>query len=448
MLPVLPRPETFRVQEVLLDLARDCAQEKRLPSALAGLDQRLLNAAIEDARQLLQALLCSFGEHAPEHSVHDCRRRNMLTACGWVEVSRVYCPPRIRRHKSPPGQAVCAFPLDRSLALEHGATPAARDAVARCAALCGSFAEGREMLVRLTPLSISTSTLRAMALRAGQKALNRQENPVLDLRPPKPGPLATTSRQVFPTPRTMYIMMDGTGVPCTKTDTEGVAGRSPDGSAGKREIKVGIIGFYSWLDQLERPIPEPGSTTHVISAAEATDFGILMRRVANSRGYGSAPRVQIVGDGADWIANIARLAFPDAIFTADFYHACEHLHALCLELHFSADTIHQEYRQLKGLLFRHGALALIRRLNNTYGHTLRNSAAALKELAYFEKRTLAMRYTLFRKHGLYIASGNVEAACRTDVARRCKQAGMHWRHQNAARICAILASLRSLSFAA
>jgi hypothetical protein len=59
-----------------------------------------------------------------------------------------------------------------------------------------------------------------------------------------------------------------------------------------------------------------------------------------------------------------------------------------------------------------------------------------------------MRYALYRKHGLYIASSHAEAACRTNVVRRCKQAGMHWRYSNAERVCAILAALRSLSFAA
>ena len=449
-MPALPCPQTSRVQNVLRDLAATCADKKDLPSGLAGLDQRLLNAAVEDVRRLLQAVLCQFGEHAPGKSVHDRRQRNMLTACGWVEVSRVYCPaPAVRRRaqRSAPPTA-CVFPLDEAIGLEQGATPAARDAVARCAALCGSFAEGREMLVRLTPLRIAISTLRAKALRAGQKALTRQEHPVADIRPPPPGPPAADSRHAFPTTRTMYIMMDGTGVPCTQADMVGVASRDPQGTAGKREIKVGVIGYYSWLDLLERPVPEPASTTHVISPAEASDFGILMRRAADSRGYGEAPRVQVVGDGADWIANIARQNFPDAIFTADFYHACEHLHAFCLELHLPDDQTRQQFRGLKSLLFRRGGLALIRRLKNTYGTTLANSTPACKELAYFEKRTQAMRYALFRKHGLYIASGHAEAACRTDVARRCKQAGMHWRHHNAARICAILASFRSRSFAA
>jgi len=245
----------------------------------------------------------------------------------------------------------------------------------------------------------------------------------------------------------MYIMMDGTGVPCTKTDTAHVKGRTSDGTAGTREIKVGVIGYYAWLDPLEHPVPEPASATHVLSTVEASDFGTLMRKAAISRGYGTAPRVQVVGDGADWIANIAAQAFPAAIFTADVYHACEHLYALCLLLQFPDDQVRREYRKLKGILFRHDAQSLIRHLNKAHAPTITASPGAKKEIAYFEKRIDAMRYGAFRKQGLYIGSGHAEAACRTDVARRCKQAGMHWRHHNATCICAILASLRSGSFA-
>ena len=56
-----------------------------------------------------------------------------------------------------------------------------------------------------------------------------------------------------------------------------------------------------------------------------------------------------------------------------------------------------------------------------------------------------MRYGWLRKHGYYISSAHAEAAARILVARRCKQAGMHWRHENAARVCAIIARLRSVA---
>ena len=54
-----------------------------------------------------------------------------------------------------------------------------------------------------------------------------------------------------------------------------------------------------------------------------------------------------------------------------------------------------------------------------------------------------MRYGWLRKNGYYISSAHAEAAARILVARRCKQAGMHWRLHNAACVCAVIAKLRS-----
>ena len=70
-------------------------------------------------------------------------------------------------------------------------------------------------------------------------------------------------------------------------------------------------------------------------------------------------------------------------------------------------------------------------------------AEASDALNYLDKRRDNMRYSWLRKNGYYISSCHIEAAARILVARRCKQAGMHWRHHNAACVCAIIARLRS-----
>ena len=64
-------------------------------------------------------------------------------------------------------------------------------------------------------------------------------------------------------------------------------------------------------------------------------------------------------------------------------------------------------------------------------------------LGYLDRRRDNMRYGWLRRNGYYISSCHVEAAARILVARRCKQAGMHWRIHNAACVCAIIARLRS-----
>jgi hypothetical protein len=50
---------------------------------------------------------------------------------------------------------------------------------------------------------------------------------------------------------------------------------------------------------------------------------------------------------------------------------------------------------------------------------------------------------VYRKAGLYLGSGIIEAACRTDVARRCQLAGMRWCLRHAEAIYALAARFRS-----
>lgn len=49
-----------------------------------------------------------------------------------------------------------------------------------------------------------------------------------------------------------------------------------------------------------------------------------------------------------------------------------------------------------------------------------------KEIGYFEKNKEWMRYDRFRKQGLFVGSGVVEAGCRTVIGQRLKQSGMFW----------------------
>ena len=92
---------------------------------------------------------------------------------------------------------------------------------------------------------------------------------------------------------------------------------------------------------------------------------------------------------------------------------------------------------------RHGAGAAADRLKRLHGDKLAASPEASSALDYLEKRRKHMNYGWLRKNGYHIATSHVEAAARLLVARRCKQAGMHWRVENAACVCSLLARYRS-----
>ena len=103
----------------------------------------------------------------------------------------------------------------------------------------------------------------------------------------------------------------------------------------------------------------------------------------------------------------------------------------------------KEYRFCRGLLYRIGAESAVRRLRRLYRKPLDAAPPALKDLLYLEKRKDNMRCGWFRKNGYCIGSGHVKAAVRVLFMRRCKQAGMHWRHANAVSMAAIHARYSS-----
>ncbi len=96
----------------------------------------------------------------------------------------------------------------------------------------------------------------------------------------------------------------------------------------------------------------------------------------------------------------------------------------------------------KAILYRFGGASLIKHMHKRYA-TLDANQEAWKKLGYIDERRDCMKYGEYLKQGLYIGSGLIESACRTDVARRCKQSGMHWRFKNAASMCALVARFRS-----
>ncbi len=339
------------------------------------------------------------------------------------------------------GGAEGAFPLKAAMGVADGMTPALADRLQRAAASSGSFAEGAALLALLAGVRLSEATFRRRALAAGGRALAAQEHPLKWI----PAPLLPAALAALAAaPPTLYVTLDGTGVPCVKKDTRGRRGK--DGNPAKtREVKVGVVGTYRRLDRRGRPVRDPGCGTHIVSPRNAAAFGTLLRRHALARGLGGGLfRVQVVGDGADWIAGIVRNAFPgaDVVFACDFYHACEHLRAFPALAAPDAGAARAAFGTARAVLLRHDAAALLKHLRGKFA-ALPDGHAAWGTLGYFEKRKANMRYGWLRRNGYYIGSGVVEAACRTDVARRCKQSGMHWRIRNAAAMCALAARFRS-----
>ena len=128
----------------------------------------------------------------------------------------------------------------------------------------------------------------------------------------------------------------------------------------------------------------------------------------------------------------------------DFFHAAEHLKRACDAIWGKASAKGKaEFERLRILLKEHddGVGKVIRALRYRAGRTTKQKKRRIQtELTYFRNQRHRMHYADYLQQNLPIASGVVEAACKTLVTQRMKCSGMAWSHSGGQAIL----TLRSL----
>ena len=236
----------------------------------------------------------------------------------------------------------------------------------------------------------------------------------------------------------LYIAIDGTGVPVVRRETEGRKGKDETGKAKTREAKLGCVFTQTTLDENQRPVRDEHSTTYVGAIETAEAFGTRIYAEAIRRGVTRAAQVIVLGDGAHWIWGIAEEHFYGAIQIVDLYHAREHL-ALIANLVYGTGAIKSKQwmdarREQLDAGDVEAVIASVHRLrpSNTKVEDEVRTAAD-----YFHRNAKRMRYAEFRKQGLFVGSGVVEAGCKMICGQRLKLSGMHWTVRGANAIIAL-----------
>lgn len=368
----------------------------------------------------------SFRSKAP--GVNGIRTKLVFSRFGWCTVRHPY------RAGSPEESDIFkAFGVERKM------TPCASSVATRLAVTQGSFKEAVDTLSLLGCGKLSVSKLRMETLCAGEAALSELRTPEKDVRDYSDAKLHTPDG-AHRVPKTLVIMADGTNPPCTKADTSGIKGKN-SAQAKSRQLRATSACEYVNVTDKGVPIPIKGSFSYTVTDLGIGELTSLIHKQAVARGSGTVPRVQCVADGEEALERAMRDALPFALFTNDFMHAAGYLNTCCEKL--GIENAQKEYKTCRAIMLRHSAGSAVDRIRRLYAKELESSKEARSALDYLDKRRDNMRYGWLRKNGYYISSCHIEAAARILVARRCKQAGMHWRLHNAACICAIIAKLRS-----
>lgn len=364
-------------------------------------------------------LLCPCGQVA---LYRELRSRRILTAVGEIELRRPYylCSHCHR------GQ----FPFDRQLDVVHqDLSPGVR----RMLAVVGAeapFDQGREQMQLLAGLTVTTKAVERTAEALGTDIGAREQQHIqqaMQLNLPiivgAPIPI-------------LYVQMDGTGIPVTQT--ERTVGKVEGQPARTREVKLGCVFTQTAYDAEGFAIRDPDSTTYAGAIETAAEFGQRLYAEAQSRGWSRALKKVIMGDGAEWIWNLADLHFPEAIQIVDLFHARQHLWDIARLLYPGEDA-----RQRQWILRHQPKLdggqiqKLVSYLRSLEGASPELIEALRKNADYFERNAERMRYPEFRRQHLFVGSGVIEAGCKTVIGSRLKQSGMFWTVRGANAIIAL-----------
>jgi hypothetical protein len=369
-----------------------------------------------------RTLACACGQQANYREV---RVKPVLTAVGRVEISRPYY--------------LCAhchggqFPADVELDIENTEiSPGVR----RMQAMVGQeapFDHGREQIKLLADLEVTTKAVERTAEAIGSDIAKREQQEIrravqldLPIVVGKPIPI-------------LYVQMDGTGVPVVKKETEGRKGKIDGRPARTREVKLGCVFTQTAWDEAGFAIRDPDSTTYTGAIETAEEFGKRLYLEAWNRGWSRAQTKVVIGDGAEWIWNLAAPYFPGAIQIVDVYHARQHLWEVARKL-YPNDAAHQHAwikLHQKRLLDKGKIEKLVTSLRSIQSIDPEMAEKLRTEADYFERNAERMRYPKFRRQHLFVGSGVIEAGCKTVIGSRLKRSGMFWTVRGANAILAL-----------
>jgi hypothetical protein len=396
---------------------------------MVWIERTLRDASLRDTARLLESFLnhelpqlLGEAEVRPNERFHSYQTRQVCTGVGPIQLRRAY-------YRADRGGRC---PLDEALGLYEQYTPATVQLMCWAGAMDSSFELASETLWRFAGLDIPGRQVQRIVNAFGQKAaawMNKRESDPID----QPVQI-------------LNIQTDMTGIPARPDELQGVKGKQPDGTAKTRQIKVGCV-FTQSLDAKGKPQRDPFSSTYIAAFRDRVAFAHMLWDEALKRGYATARKTVFIGDGAEWIWNLAKERFADAVQIVDFYHACEHLYALCRALEEDETRAKARYKRWRRRLKNNG---LPRILEETAERLPELNAqareAAQDQIPYFQTNADRMKYGTFRRKGYFIGSGAVEGACRHIVAQRAKLSGMRWSCSGAENVLAFRCLIKSSLF--
>jgi hypothetical protein len=219
---------------------------------------------------------------------------------------------------------------------------------------------------------------------------------------------------------------------------------------GWRDVKLGLFlkrkpGRPALPDEWDRrELPAPTVRTTIAAIEDAERFGQRLRGEADRLGVALAAAATVVGDGAEWIWNLAEEHLPQAGGVLDVFHAIEHIgDAVKAVWGDDAEAAAARIDAGRAALLAGGKPGLDRWLAGVFAEVPAGGTTdpLIDLAAYLAKHPRRLHYAARLAAGQSIGSGAVEGAIKQQVNLRMKRTGARWRVEHVGP----LVELRALS---
>lgn len=205
---------------------------------------------------------------------------------------------------------------------------------------------------------------------------------------------------------------------------------------GWRDVKVGVFARRqrgkptTAADWDERDLPAPAVRSLVAAVEEAHVFGERCAQEAERLALTVPQELSVLGDGAEWVWNLAERHFAGCKELLDIWHGAEHLadgaKGVCGPNREEAQAQAQRGKERLLADGYWGVMEWVGELTGTAA--LGGDGAALGGvLNYFANHQGRVNYALRLRRGQSIGSGLVEGSIKQLLNKRVKQTGARWK---------------------
>jgi hypothetical protein len=316
-----------------------------------------------------------------------------MTAVGRVRLTRAYLTGADER-----------FPADAALGVDGYLTAAAQ----RMAVLAGvrqSFAKAQQLLAELSGWEVDDDTIRRATHAAAKQAAASR-------------PARGDAARFAAAAGQVELPIDAGKVNTTE---------------GWRDVKVAVFakreqGEPATPEQWDdRTLPAPSARAVVAAIEEAGEFAARVRAEADRLQVTAAADVTVLGDGAEWIWNLAQEVVPQAKGVLAVYHALEHVAGAAKAIW--GDGTEEAAARLdagRQALLSGGKAALELWVGSAFAAAGPAAEPLLGLAAYFAKHPTRLGYAERLAGGRSIGSGLVEGTVKQLVNLRMKRTGARW----------------------